>query len=159
MRGAPRLAKRLISRDGGVSRAAKGADCKSAGLRLRRFESYLPHHHKKAPLFLFALSHSLPHLSLRCGNRCSLLVRFPQLAHSTASQPRTVSAARSFRRACRCNFANAVCRSCDTSGSARSPKLIAETFFRHRSAVLAGDKSKVAARSRPGRRVELGQSL
>ena len=28
---------------GGVSRAAKGADCKSAGLRLRRFESYLPH--------------------------------------------------------------------------------------------------------------------
>ena len=30
--------------DGGVSRAAKGADCKSAGLRLRRFESYLPHH-------------------------------------------------------------------------------------------------------------------
>src|SRR5262245_7053811 len=29
---------------GGVSRAAKGADCKSAGLRLRRFESYLPHH-------------------------------------------------------------------------------------------------------------------
>jgi hypothetical protein len=32
------------TRDGGVSRAAKGADCKSAGLRLRRFESYLPHH-------------------------------------------------------------------------------------------------------------------
>jgi hypothetical protein len=30
-------------RSGGVSRAAKGADCKSAGLRLRRFESYLPH--------------------------------------------------------------------------------------------------------------------
>src|SRR4051812_41465601 len=30
-------------RNGGVSRAAKGADCKSAGLRLRRFESYLPH--------------------------------------------------------------------------------------------------------------------
>ena len=29
---------------GGVSRAAKGADCKSAGLRLRRFKSYLPHH-------------------------------------------------------------------------------------------------------------------
>src|SRR5580704_3116583 len=28
---------------GGVSRVAKGADCKSAGLRLRRFESYLPH--------------------------------------------------------------------------------------------------------------------
>ena len=27
---------------GGVSRVAKGADCKSAGLRLRRFESYLP---------------------------------------------------------------------------------------------------------------------
>src|SRR5437588_6423039 len=32
------------SESGGVSRAAKGADCKSAGLRLRRFESYLPHH-------------------------------------------------------------------------------------------------------------------
>src|SRR6187455_1850556 len=31
---------------GGVSRVAKGADCKSAGLRLRRFESYLPHHPK-----------------------------------------------------------------------------------------------------------------
>ena len=31
-------------RRGGVSRVAKGADCKSAGLRLRRFESYLPHH-------------------------------------------------------------------------------------------------------------------
>src|SRR5215210_5454990 len=30
--------------DGGMSRAAKGADCKSAGLRLRRFESYFPHH-------------------------------------------------------------------------------------------------------------------
>ena len=28
---------------GGVSRAAKGADCKSAALSLRRFESYLPH--------------------------------------------------------------------------------------------------------------------
>src|SRR5260370_219892 len=32
-----------VFRRGGVSRAAKGADCKSAGLRLRRFESYLPH--------------------------------------------------------------------------------------------------------------------
>ena len=29
---------------GGMSRAAKGADCKSAGVRLRRFESYFPHH-------------------------------------------------------------------------------------------------------------------
>ena len=28
---------------GGVSRVAKGADCKSAGERLRRFESYLSH--------------------------------------------------------------------------------------------------------------------
>jgi hypothetical protein len=41
-------ARTCIRRDarferGGVSRAAKGADCKSAGLRLRRFESYLPH--------------------------------------------------------------------------------------------------------------------
>ena len=44
----------LINRiSGGVSRAAKGADCKSAGLGLRRFESYLPHHYKKAaPLAL-----------------------------------------------------------------------------------------------------------
>src|SRR5262245_53798002 len=31
---------------GRVSRVAKGADCKSAGLRLRRFESYLSHQHK-----------------------------------------------------------------------------------------------------------------
>src|SRR4051794_28029817 len=30
--------------DGGVSRVAKGADCKSAVLRLRRFESFFPHH-------------------------------------------------------------------------------------------------------------------
>jgi hypothetical protein len=38
---------RMLSyaRGGGVSRVAKGADCKSAGLCLRRFESYLPHHH------------------------------------------------------------------------------------------------------------------
>ncbi len=32
------------SRVGGMSRAAKGADCKSAGVRLRRFESCFPHH-------------------------------------------------------------------------------------------------------------------
>src|ERR1700746_1583341 len=31
------------ARDGRVSRVAKGADCKSAGFRLRRFESYLSH--------------------------------------------------------------------------------------------------------------------
>jgi hypothetical protein len=37
-------------RSGGVSRAAKGADCKSAALWLRRFESYLPHHLRKTPL-------------------------------------------------------------------------------------------------------------
>src|SRR6476469_8346647 len=29
---------------GGVSRVAKGADCKSAVLSLRRFESFFPHH-------------------------------------------------------------------------------------------------------------------
>jgi hypothetical protein len=29
---------------GGVSRVAKGADCKSAASWLRRFESFLPHH-------------------------------------------------------------------------------------------------------------------
>src|SRR5438067_13042705 len=39
------------SESGGVSRAAKGADCKSAGLRLRRFESYLPHHLEIAQQF------------------------------------------------------------------------------------------------------------
>src|SRR5581483_3797129 len=33
-------------RNGRVSRVAKGADCKSAGLRLRRFESYLSHHQR-----------------------------------------------------------------------------------------------------------------
>jgi hypothetical protein len=42
------LLKRLLClrnpRSGGVSRVAKGADCKSAALWLRRFESYLPHH-------------------------------------------------------------------------------------------------------------------
>jgi hypothetical protein len=36
------------ARGGGVSRVAKGADCKSAGLRLRRFESYLPHQQEPA---------------------------------------------------------------------------------------------------------------
>jgi hypothetical protein len=34
-------------RSGGVSRVAKGADCKSAALWLRRFESCLPHHHQE----------------------------------------------------------------------------------------------------------------
>ena len=34
------------ARSGGVSRVAKGADCKSAALWLRRFESCLPHHAK-----------------------------------------------------------------------------------------------------------------
>src|ERR1700750_1113184 len=29
---------------GGVSRVAKGADCKSAAVWLRRFESFFPHH-------------------------------------------------------------------------------------------------------------------
>src|SRR5262249_27985894 len=38
---------RLLAR-GGMSRAAKGADCKSAGVRLRRFESYFPHHALRA---------------------------------------------------------------------------------------------------------------
>src|SRR5215212_7977306 len=33
-----------VRRFGRVSRVAKGADCKSAVLRLRRFESYLSHH-------------------------------------------------------------------------------------------------------------------
>src|SRR5688572_10027829 len=36
-------------RFGRVSRVAKGADCKSAGLRLRRFESYLSHQPSLAP--------------------------------------------------------------------------------------------------------------
>ena len=44
--GAVCLSKRMRRglRGGRVSRVAKGADCKSAGLRLRRFESYLSHH-------------------------------------------------------------------------------------------------------------------
>jgi hypothetical protein len=41
----PNLLRWLTNpRSGGVSRVAKGADCKSAALWLRRFESYLPHH-------------------------------------------------------------------------------------------------------------------
>ena len=34
---------------GGVSRVAKGADCKSAAVWLRRFESCLPHHLENRP--------------------------------------------------------------------------------------------------------------
>ena len=41
----------LTLSDGGVSRVAKGADCKSAALWLRRFESCLPHHNGVSPLF------------------------------------------------------------------------------------------------------------
>jgi hypothetical protein len=33
-----------LTRFGRVSRVAKGGDCKSPALRLRRFESYLSHH-------------------------------------------------------------------------------------------------------------------
>ena len=33
---------------GGVSRVAKGADCKSAAVWLRRFESFFPHHIENA---------------------------------------------------------------------------------------------------------------
>ena len=33
-----------MTRSGGVSRVAKGADCKSAAVWLRRFESFFPHH-------------------------------------------------------------------------------------------------------------------
>ena len=41
---------RSIDARGGMSRAAKGADCKSAGVRLRRFESCFPHHaHRAGP--------------------------------------------------------------------------------------------------------------
>ena len=36
---------------GSVSRVAKGADCKSAGDSLRRFESYLAHSLKKLSFF------------------------------------------------------------------------------------------------------------
>ena len=51
---------------GRVSRAAKGADCKSAGLRLRRFESYLSHHLESSNGFLkrlFKDSSILSHIS------------------------------------------------------------------------------------------------
>src|SRR5262245_46547917 len=46
---------------GRVSRAAKGADCKSAGLRLRRFESYLSHHQRN-PIFISINERSLERL-------------------------------------------------------------------------------------------------
>jgi hypothetical protein len=51
-----------------VSRAAKGADCKSAGLRLRRFESYLSHHLKYKEKF-----HSGP---FKAGHFCVVCVVF-----------------------------------------------------------------------------------
>lgn len=38
-------ARTAWSAGGRMSRVAKGADCKSAGLRLRRFESYFSHHY------------------------------------------------------------------------------------------------------------------
>src|SRR5262245_11484947 len=57
---------------GGVSRAAKGADCKSAGLRLRRFESYLPHH-LEIIIENVSLAGSFPALSMS-----RMLHNFPQ---------------------------------------------------------------------------------
>src|SRR3954470_4435192 len=43
----------VLPSSGGVSRVAKGADCKSAALWLRRFESCLPHHLVIARIFEF----------------------------------------------------------------------------------------------------------
>jgi hypothetical protein len=50
---------------GRVSRAAKGADCKSAGLRLRRFESYLSH--QTITIFNIFNSLNIAHVSHRVG--------------------------------------------------------------------------------------------
>ena len=57
MRAAASLLPNLLrmfsyARGGGVSRVAKGADCKSAVLRLRRFESYLSHQPSRVALRL-----------------------------------------------------------------------------------------------------------
>jgi hypothetical protein len=54
----------LRGAEGGVSRAAKGADCKSAASWLRRFESCLPHHRNIQQLQTFARRPSAP----RCLN-------------------------------------------------------------------------------------------
>ena len=59
---------------GRVSRAAKGADCKSAGLRLRRFESYLSHHYKKVAPFALVLRCRGPIKRSR-GRRITLATR------------------------------------------------------------------------------------
>ena len=69
---------------GGVSRVAKGADCKSAGLRLRRFESYLPHHRQNFPLFPLRFSLFSPHFPFRWGAICSPPVQF---FHRLGGQP------------------------------------------------------------------------
>jgi len=53
---------------------AKGADCKSAGLRLRRFESYLLHHSKNSPFILQSSRRPRSHLASRRENRSSLAV-------------------------------------------------------------------------------------
>jgi hypothetical protein len=65
---------RLTTRpDGGVSRVAKGADCKSAGLRLRRFESYLPH--QPSPLACRSSGRLVATATCRCVFRRSPLGR------------------------------------------------------------------------------------
>lgn len=73
---------------GGVSRAAKGADCKSAGLRLRRFESYLPHHRRKTSLILFCFFQGATVFPARCDNRSSLIVQF---VHRFGGEPLAIS--------------------------------------------------------------------
>ncbi len=42
-----------MTSSGGVSRVAKGADCKSAAVWLRRFESFFPHQFKNRPEIVF----------------------------------------------------------------------------------------------------------
>src|SRR3954447_23458793 len=77
----------VLPSSGGVSRVAKGADCKSAALWLRRFESCLP-----PPLYFFHLIplsfHGLgPHLPGRCGDRRS---GFGQFRYVFGSERATV---------------------------------------------------------------------
>jgi hypothetical protein len=63
------------ARSGGVSRVAKGADCKSAALWLRRFESCLPHHMKCDPSILLKSLENFDHSREGAGHgRKSILI-------------------------------------------------------------------------------------
>src|ERR1700733_11263938 len=72
---------------GGVSRVAKGADCKSAVLWLRRFESFFPHQLLYSSLILLGLFAQFPHLPHRCGNRSSAFGLLRKLSHMLGREP------------------------------------------------------------------------